>query len=261
MLFFLSPAKTLDFEAEPKFPLSSVPVFLQDSAELIDVLKRYTPSQLSVLMGLSDSLAQLNVARYTSWKKSRSVNISRSAKQACYAFKGDVYVGLDAEQFKKRELEYAQQHLRILSGLYGLLKPLDVINPHRLEMGTRLVTDKGKDLYHFWDEKITDQINAELKAQKSDVVVNLASNEYFKSIKKHRLEANIITPVFKDEKAGQFKVISFFAKKARGMMAAYAIQNRLKCVEDLKSFTSAGYYFNEAVSTDKEWIFYREAQS
>lgn len=259
MLFLLSPAKTLDFDAQPKYITSSVPIFLKESTDLIDTLRGYSPSQLSTLMNLSEALAQLNVARYASWKKSRSVKINSGAKQACYAFKGDVYLGLDAEQFNQRDLQYAQRQLRILSGLYGYLKPLDIINPHRLEMGTRLSTDRGKDLYEFWGEKITNAINSDLAEFKDNVVINLASNEYFKAVRKNHLNAEVITPVFKDKKSGKYKVISFYAKKARGMMAAYAIQKKLKKADDLKAFSADGYHYSEPLSTEKEWVFCREA--
>lgn len=258
MLMLLSPAKTLDFETPAITELASEPCFLSQAAELICELQTYSPDQISQLMGLSDKLAHLNVARYASWKKSRKLNVARSAKQCVFAFKGDVYTGLDAERFSKRDIQFAQKHLRILSGLYGLLCPLDVINPYRLEMGTRLKTAQGKDLYQFWGAQITEQLNRDLKTMKSETVVNLASNEYFKSVHKKQLNAEVITPVFKDEKSGKFKVVSFYAKRARGMMAAYAIQSGVKEVQALKSFTQAGYWFNEEASSEREWVFCRE---
>ncbi len=260
MLFFLSPAKTLDFETASPTEEASEPQYLTEASELIALLKEMTPNDISSLMGLSDQLAQLNAARYDSWKKSRTANLKRGTKACMFAFKGDVYTGLQAETFSKMQVKYAQKHLRILSGLYGILKPLDVIHPYRLEMGTKLANNKGKDLYHFWGDKLALEVNKQLKALKSDTIINLASNEYFKSIKRKSLQADIVTPVFKDEKRGQYKVISFFAKKARGMMAAYAIKHGIKEPEQLKAFSEAGYWYNEEASSDREWVFYREAQ-
>lgn len=260
MLMLISPAKTLDYEHQPSTEKCSEPLFLKQAAALISELKTYSPQQISKLMSLSDKLAQLNVDRYQSWKRGKTLNVEKGSKQAIYAFKGDVYTGFDAESLSAKQMTYAQKRLRILSGLYGVLKPLDLIQPYRLEMGTKLKTDAGKDLYAFWGEQITEALNAELAALKSEVVVNLASNEYFKSVKARVLNAKVITPVFKDEKNGKYKIISFFAKKARGMMAAYAAQQGAQNPETLKEFDTAGYWFNEAESTEREWVFYREEQ-
>ncbi|MDX1696342.1 MAG: peroxide stress protein YaaA [Ketobacteraceae bacterium] len=256
MLMVISPAKTLDFETPSKTRTCTEPRFLDEAQELVDVLKEYSPQRLAKLMKLSDKLAGLNTARYKEWQPPFDLD---NAKQALLAFKGDVYTGIDAESFARAEFSYVQKNLRILSGLYGLLRPLDLIQPYRLEMGTALKNPQGKDLYAFWGDKITDAVNADLKKSKGDrVLVNLASNEYFKSVKAKNIEARIVTPVFKDEKNGKYKVISFFAKKARGMMVAYAADNQLTDVEDLKGFDRDGYRFNAAMSEGDEWVFTRE---
>lgn len=255
MLLVVSPAKTLDYESD--LPLAdsefTKPDMLKDSQVLVNQLKEYSPSQIGSLMKLSDKLAVLNATRFEQWKKPFT---AKNARPAVYAFKGDVYTGLDAYSLSKQDMKFAQKHLRILSGLYGLLRPLDLMQAYRLEMGTKLENERGKDLYEFWGNKITDQLNTDFKA-KGDVLINLASNEYFKSVQKKDLNAEIITPVFKDEKNGQYKVISFFAKKARGMMAAYIIQNRIIKAEDIKGFDVAGYAYNEAMSKGNDWVFTR----
>ncbi|EAT13300.1 peroxide stress protein YaaA [Bermanella marisrubri] len=253
MLMLVSPAKTLDYETELPIDDYSEPELLDEAGQLIKELKELTPSEVADLMGLSDKLAHLNVTRFQHWKRPFKPS---NARPAIYAFKGDVYTGLDAYSFKKSDMNFAQKHLRILSGLYGLLKPLDLMQPYRLEMGTKFENAKGKNLYEFWGSQITDLINAHLG--KSKTIVNLASNEYFKSVKKKDLNAEIITPNFKDEKNGQYKVISFYAKKARGMMAAYIIKNRIKDVEDIKNFDVAGYRFSETHSKGNEWVFIRD---
>ena len=251
----ISPAKTLDFETASPVDTFTQPEHLKHSKALIKELKDLTPADLSQLMGISDQLAGLNVARFQEWKTPFT---EKNAKQAIYAFKGDVYTGLDAESLSKREMNFAQKHLRILSGLYGLLKPYDLIQPYRLEMGTKFTNARGKDLYEFWGSEITESLNSEFKALKSDVLVNLASNEYFKSVKKKELAGEIITPVFKDYKNGQYKIISFFAKKARGMMSAYVIKNKITAVEDIKSFDFGGYSFSAKDSKEREWVFTRK---
>ena len=256
MLIVISPAKTLDFETQAKTRKFTTPGFLDDSATLVDSLKKMPPAKLANLMKISDKLSGLNAARFGSW--SRPFN-QENAKQALLAFKGDVYTGLDAESFKSADFNFAQKHLRILSGLYGLLRPLDLIQPYRLEMGTKLKNGKGKDLYAFWDNKITEAINEQLKNQKNKVLVNLASKEYFKSIKPHQLDAEIITPVFKEYKNGDYKVLALFAKKARGRMSAYIIQNRITEPEDIKDFAEDGYAFNKSLSSNKEWVFTRKS--
>jgi len=208
-------------------------------------------------MKISDKLAGLNADRYASWTLPFDQD---NAKQAALAFNGDVYTGLDASSFSQDDFGFAQQHMRILSGLYGLLKPLDLMQAYRLEMGTRLDTEKGTNLYQFWGELITEKLNDALQAQGDDILVNLASNEYFKSVKRSKLHAQIVTPVFKDCKNGQYKVISFFAKKARGMMARYIIQQRVSEISQLEQFDLAGYRFNPALSKVNEPMFTREEQ-
>ncbi|WP_221799487.1 peroxide stress protein YaaA [Oceanobacter mangrovi] len=254
MLTLLSPAKTLDYETPPTTSRSSMPGFLDDSAELIDVLREYSPAEISGLMSLSDKLAQLNVERYSSWQLPLT---EQNAKQAILAFKGDVYTGLEAETLDDTGLDYAQQHIRMLSGLYGLLKPLDLMAPYRLEMGTKLSNGRGKDLYEFWGGKLTEAINSELASHNSKFVVNLASNEYFKSVQPKKLAGELITPVFKDEKSGKFKIISFYAKKARGMMARYLIDNQIDSPEELKAFNVAGYKYCPEDSKGNTWVFNR----
>lgn len=257
MLHVISPAKTLDFETAPAIADHSQPQFLDHSQELIDQLRRLNPADVSSLMDISDKLGELNARRFRDWQQPFS---PRNAKQAVLAFKGDVYTGMQAELFSKKDFAFAQQHLRILSGLYGLLRPLDLIQPYRLEMGTGFANRRGKNLYHFWGDTITDQLNNELKSRQEKVLVNLASTEYWSAVNTKKLDAEVITPVFKDRKNGQYKIISFFAKKARGMMSAYIIQQQLDNTAAIKGFTTAGYRFNEAMSSATEWVFTREEQ-
>ena len=257
MLLLISPAKTLDYETPATTAEFSTPGFLADSQALIDQLRELTPPQISRLMGISDKLGDLNFARFHSWQVPFSAD---NAKQAVLAFKGDVYTGLEAEQMSEQDLQWAQQHLRILSGLYGVLKPLDLMQPYRLEMGTRFENSRGKNLYEFWGDKITTALNDELQAQGSATVINLASNEYFKAVKPKALNADIITPVFKDWKNDKYKIISFYAKKARGMMSRYIIENRIEEPEGIKQFDTAGYQYNEALSSAREWVFTRDEQ-
>lgn len=256
MLMVISPAKTLDFETLPTTSEHTTPDFLDDSEELIEQLREMSPHDVSALMKISDKLGNLNFDRYLSWDKKFTLD---NAKQALLAFKGDVYTGLDAESLSGDDLIWAQDHLRILSGLYGLLRPLDLIQAYRLEMGTKLVNGCGKDLYQFWGSKITDALNQQQADESLPVLVNLASNEYFKSVQSKQLNAEIITPVFKDWKGDKYKIISFYAKKARGLMVAYIIRNRLNDVEQIKNFDSEGYVYNPAMSSAKEWVFTREA--
>ena len=255
MLLVISPAKTLDFDTPPSIQLASQPGFLKESQQLIDTLSQYSPAELSTLMSLSDKLAVLNSTRYESWSPPFTPD---NAKQAVLAFKGDVYTGLQTDDFSAGDAEFAQQHLRILSGLYGVLKPLDLIQPYRLEMGTRLDNARGKDLYEFWGTRLTDYINNALAEMNSDTLINLASNEYFKALKKGTLAARIITPVFKDLKNGKYKIISFFAKQARGSMARHIIKNRITQPEDIKAFNEAGYGFNAKLSDAHQWVFTRD---
>ena len=255
MLIVVSPAKTLDFETPSISEQYSQADLIADSAELIDVCRQLTPVDLSSLMKISDKLAGLNTARFTEWSAEFT---PENAKQAVFAFKGDVYTGLDAETFTTDDMAFAQQHFRILSGLYGLLRPLDLIKAYRLEMGTKLANGRGTNLYQFWGDIITDKVNETLAAQGDKVLINLASNEYFKAVQKKRLKGRIITPVFKDCKAGKFKIISFYAKKARGLMARYIIENQLTDVSQLTAFDTDGYYYCDAESTDIELVFKRD---
>ena len=255
MLMVISPAKTLDYETPPATPRFTLPAHLDHASELIAQLRELSPADISTLMDLSDKLAGLNAARFGSWSADFS---PANAKQALLAFKGDVYTGLHAEDFSEADFDFAQQHLRMLSGLYGVLRPLDLMQPYRLEMGIRLENAKGKDLYHFWGDIITDKLNAALHAQGDNIVINLASDEYFKSVKPKKLDADIIKPVFLDEKNGKFKVISFYAKKARGLMVKYAAENQISETEQLKQFNLEGYAYSESDSSSNTWVFKRE---
>ena len=254
MLIVISPAKTLDFETPPRVPTFTLPEFLEDSAELIDELRGFEPYKLSDLMGISSKLADLNSNRYHNWSLPFNAD---NAKQSVLAFKGDVYSGLDADNLTTGDLQFAQDHLRILSGLYGVLKPLDLMQPYRLEMGTKLKNRRGKDLYDFWDDRINKTLNAEMAGQDNPVLVNLASNEYFKSVKPEKLNARIITPTFKEERNGDYKFISFTAKKARGLMSRYIVRNRLLDPEDIKGFDLEGYRYNAELSETDRPVFTR----
>lgn len=254
MLMVISPAKTLDYDSPLATETWSQPEFLDDACELVDQLKPIEPHQISQLMKVSAKLGELNAERFQHW---RAPFTPDNARQAVLAFKGDVYTGLAAETFSEADFTFAQQHLRILSGLYGLLRPLDLMQAYRLEMGTRFENKRGKNLYAFWGSQITDKINRQLAAD-DGVLVNLASNEYFKSVKKEQLQGRLITPQFKDWKSGQYKIISFYAKKARGLMCRYAIQNQIAQADDLKAFDSNGYSFSEEHSDADNWVFLRK---
>ena len=258
MLMVISPAKTLDYDTPPVIEQSTQPRFVEHSVELIDVLREKSPQDIAKLMSLSDKLASLNVARYGSWERESTPN---NAKQALLAFKGDVYTGLNAEDFSADDFAFAQQHLRMLSGLYGLLRPLDLMQPYRLEMGTKLANARGKDLYAFWGERISQWLNEDLAAQGDEVLLNLASQEYFGAVKPKALNARIIDTVFKDQKNGQYKIISFYAKKARGLMARYVIKERLQDPEGLKDFNLDGYRFDPASSSEDQLVFLRDEQA
>ncbi|AKL13748.1 TPA: peroxide stress protein YaaA [Kluyvera intermedia] len=257
MLILISPAKTLDYQSELATTRYTQPELLDHSQQLIKVARKLSAQQIKALMGISDKLADLNATRFHDWQPDFTL---KNARQAILAFKGDVYTGLQAETFTEADFDFAQQHLRMLSGLYGVLRPLDLMQPYRLEMGIRLENAKGKDLYQFWGETITNTLNDAIKAQGDDIVVNLASDEYFKSVKTQKLNAQIIKPVFLDEKNGKFKVISFYAKKARGLMSRYIIENRLTKPEQLTTFDSEGYFFDEALSGKGELVFKRHEQ-
>lgn len=257
MLIVVSPAKTLDYESPLVTSKYTQPELIDHSAQLIDVCRQLTPADISALMKVSDKIAGLNVARFAQWSPTFTLD---NARPAILAFKGDVYTGFEAETLSDAGFEHAQQRLRMLSGLYGVLKPLDLMQPYRLEMGTRLGNPRGTNLYQFWGDIITDKLNHALKEQGDDVLINLASNEYFKAVNPKKLKGSIITPVFKDCKKGQYKVISFYAKKARGMMARYIIDKQISSVEQLAQFDSAGYYFVEQESSATELVFKREEQ-
>lgn len=256
MLLIISPAKTLDYQTPPNTSEYTQPAFLQQSATLIHELCELSPADIARLMSISDKLSQLNAARFQAWSTPFT---PENAKQAILAFKGDVYTGLDAETLNAKQLAFAQKHLRILSGLYGLLRPLDLMQAYRLEMGTRFANQRGKDLYQFWGNLITEQLNQELSSQKNRALINLASNEYFRSVQSKQINGPIITPVFKDWKNGQYKIISFYAKKARGLMCRYVIDHNIDQPEKLKGFDYEGYAFNEGMSSDREWVFTRDA--
>jgi len=255
MLMVISPAKTLDYSTPPVTQSHSQPDYLAQSTQLIALLRQMSPAQISELMQLSDKLAGLNVARYASWQPPFTLD---NAKQALLAFKGDVYTGLAAEDFSEQDFAFAQQHLRILSGLYGLLRPLDLMQPYRLEMGTRLANPQGKDLYAFWGTQISQWLNQALAQQGGNLLLNLASNEYFSAIKKDALNAQIIDTEFRDLKNGQYKIISFYAKKARGLMARFVIKERVQQLEALKDFNAEGYYFSPPHSSENRLVFLRD---
>ncbi len=255
MLIVISPAKTLDFNSKAVTKVHTEPEFLEESQALISQLRELSPPEVSRLMGISAKLGDLNFGRYLNW---HTPFTPANAKQAVLAFQGDVYTGLQAETFDSKDFKFAQKHLRILSGLYGVLRPLDLMQAYRLEMGTKLRTDVGANLYEFWGDKITVALNKQLKNNKSDYLVNLASNEYFKAVQKKQLVADVLTPTFKDFKNGQYKIISFFAKKARGSMSAYLIKHKITAVDDIKAFDVDGYGFSSKLSSEKNFVFTRK---
>jgi cytoplasmic iron level regulating protein YaaA (DUF328/UPF0246 family) len=256
MLMVISPAKTLDFETPPTTERYTQPQYLDHSQELITQLRELSPAQIGELMHLSDKLSGLNAARFGSWNPAFTPD---NAKQALLAFKGDVYTGLQAETLSDNDLDYAQGHLRMLSGLYGLLRPLDLMQPYRLEMGTKLANGRGKDLYAFWGTRISEWLNEALADQGDDVLLNLASNEYFSAVKRPALKARVIDTEFRDFKNGQYKIISFYAKKARGMMSRFVISERIDTPDALKQFDVQGYRFNSERSSPDKLVFLRDA--
>jgi cytoplasmic iron level regulating protein YaaA (DUF328/UPF0246 family) len=257
MLMVISPAKTLDFESPLATQRFTQSTLLEKSQQLIDVARDLSPAQISSLMGISDKLAHLNADRFNQWQPPFTLD---NARQAILAFKGDVYTGLQAETFSEADFDFAQQHLRMLSGLYGVLRPLDLMQPYRLEMGIKLANPAAKDLYGFWGDLLTQKLNDALAEQGDEVLINLASDEYFKAVKPKQLNGELIKPVFLDEKNGKFKVISFYAKKARGLMSRYVIQNRLSKPEQLKQFDVDGYFFAADESKGNELVFKRHEQ-
>lgn len=255
MLAVISPAKRLDFTARWKTARQSLPAFQQESQQLIAILRQKSSSDIAQLMKLSTDLADLNYQRYTNWCPDFN---RKNAKPAALAFRGDVYLGLNADTLSNHDLSWAQKHLRILSGLHGLLRPLDLIQPYRLEMGTQLRTPEGKDLYAFWGDKITCALNDAISEQGQPLLLNLASNEYFAAICTKKIEARIITPTFKDLKNGRYKFLSFYAKRARGLMARYMIDNRVSTLKALREFNLEGYYYSESQSRGDNWVFLRD---
>jgi cytoplasmic iron level regulating protein YaaA (DUF328/UPF0246 family) len=252
MLIVLSPAKSLDLDSPPTTATLTTPRFIDHAAELIKTIKPWSPAQVGALMAISDQLAVLNVTRYADWHPDHA-----RARQAVMSFDGDVYTGLDARTLDAAGLDYAQVRVRILSGLYGLLRPLDGMHPYRLEMGTRLANPRGKDLYAFWGDTVTQALNADLAAAQAPALVNLASEEYFKAIRPKLLDVPVIAPVFEDWKNGKYKIISFYAKRARGMMARYAAVNGITDPQQLKDFDVDGYAYEAGASTEKQWVFRR----
>jgi len=263
MIVVLSPAKTLDFVTPPTLPEATEPAFLDQSRTLINLLRKRSPLEISTLMGISDQLAALNVQRYADWSLPFT---AENAKQAVLAFNGDVYEGLDAGSLSPSDLLFAQGRLRILSGLYGVLRPLDRIQPYRLEMGIRLPNRRGKDLYAFWGERIGKALGQAMRETGAPALVNLASEEYFKAVRAQNLAYPVIQPVFEDwsagnaggQESGKFKVVSFYAKRARGLMARFAVVERIKAVEDLKQFSAEGYAFVASASDATRWVFRRK---
>ncbi|WP_127959978.1 peroxide stress protein YaaA [Serratia microhaemolytica] len=257
MLIIISPAKTLDYQSPLATQRFTQPELLAQSEQLIRYCRQLTPAQIASLMSISDKLAGLNAARFADWQPVFNLH---NARQAVLAFKGDVYTGLQAEDFSEDDFDFAQQHLRILSGLYGVLRPLDLMMPYRLEMGIKLVTPHGSDLYQFWQQTITEKLNHALQQQGDEFIINLASDEYFKSVHAQKLDGVVIKPIFLDQKQGKFKVISFYAKKARGLMSRFIIKNRLTTREQLTGFNLAGYCFDADASTQSELVFKRPEQ-
>ena len=255
MLIVLSPAKTLDFESPLTTKTATQPDFLDESQQLVDQLRRFSPAELSRLMGISDPLAVLNAERYATWARPFT---PANARPAVLAFNGDVYEGLAAPTLSAADLKFAQTHLRILSGLYGLLRPLDLIQPYRLEMGIPLLNARGKNLYAFWGERLAEALNAAAGAARADALVNLASEEYFKAVVPKKLTVPVIQPVFEDWSRGQYKVVSFHAKRARGLMARHVVTQHLESVEGLKSFAAEGYAYDAGASDGQRWVFRRK---
>lgn len=255
MIFIISPAKTLDFEANTPNITPSTPALLSESELLIKRAQNYSPTDLMQLMEISPALAELNYQRFQNW---RTPFTAENARPAILAFKGDVYEGLAASTFSDDDFNYAQQHLRILSGLYGVLRPLDLMQAYRLEMGRKIDTTRGKNLYQFWGELITEQLNQQLQSLQSDLVINLASQEYWKAVKPKQLKAQVITVEFRDQKNGQYKMLGVYAKRARGLLSRYAITEKISQPSQLKAFNCEGYQYNNELSSQSNWVFTRE---
>lgn len=254
MILILSPAKTLNFDKRYPGIAYTQPVFKNQAVELMELLKEYSPSDMAALMKISDELAEINFFRHQEWKKEHNIE---NSKQALLAFHGAVYQGLGAEGLRKSQLQFAQEHLRILSGLYGVIRPLDLVQPFRLEMGTKFRNNVGKDLYIFWKDLITNYFNEELNKSSDKILINLASNEYFLAIDENKLKGSIVTPVFKEYRKGEYKIITIYAKRARGLMTKYIIENGIDELERLRDFGEEGYEFNEQLSNEKNLVFIR----
>jgi cytoplasmic iron level regulating protein YaaA (DUF328/UPF0246 family) len=254
MIIILNSSKTLDFETPVRISKHSRPQFSDDSNLLVEALRKLSLADFSKMMGVSEKLAKLNIERYKNWQLAPS---GPAARQSILAFKGDIYAAIDVENYGMKEFNFAQKHLRILSGLYGILRPLDLIQPYRLEMATKLSTRRGKGLYAFWGNRINEALNAALKQEKSGILINLTSLEYFKAVKASQLEARVITPVFKEYRDSSYRVVAIYAKKARGLMCDYIIRNHLTETRDLKSFDLDGYRFNKKLSSEVEWVYTR----
>ncbi|MBW2485997.1 MAG: peroxide stress protein YaaA [Deltaproteobacteria bacterium] len=258
MIILLNSSKTLDMQLPARITQHSMPKFSAECEILVKVLRKLSVSELAKLMGMSEKLAVLNAERYRNWQRRPG---PANSKQALLAFKGDVFDAMEIESYPLKAFHYAQQHLRILSGLYAILRPLDLIQPYRLEMATKLSTPSGKNLYEFWGDKIHLSLSDLLKREKSGILVNLASLEYFKAVKADRLKATVITPVFKEQQDSSYRVVAIYAKKARGRMCDFMIRNRIKQPENLKSFSLDGYRFRASLSTDTQWVFVRTSKN
>ena len=254
MIILMNSSKTLDFHQRARISKHTMPELTKDSEVLVKELRKLSEANFAKLMKVSEKLAKLNIDRYANWQPRAK---GSNAVQALLAFKGDIYSGMDVENYNPKDFEFAQKHMRILAGLYGILRPLDLIQPYRLEMATKLATTRGKDLYQFWGTKINASVKALLKREKSGLLVNLCSAEYFKAIKPELIDATVITPGFKEFREGSYRFITLYAKKARGLMCDYIIRNHLQRIEDLKSFNVAGYRFNKKISSDAQWVFTR----
>ena len=254
MITILSPAKKLDKNTDREIPNTTTPDFLDEGKELVEELRKLSPDDISALMNVSRSIAELNYERYARW---HTPFTRENAQPAVFLFNGQVYQGLQAESLKDEDLHFGQEHLRILSGLYGLLRPLDLIQPYRLEMGTKMSNPRGDDLYTFWGDRLTQAINESLQQHDHKVLLNLASNEYYKAVKKEKLDGEVITPVFKEKKGDQYKTVAVYAKKARGLMSRFILRNRIDDPEAVQSFDEEGYVFSPQQSSQKEWVFVR----
>jgi hypothetical protein len=256
MIAVLSPAKTLDFEREPITGKHTIPEFIDEAAGLVDRLRALGSKDIQTLMGVNEEIAELNATRFDTWTRHQSLD---DGLQAIFAYAGEVYRGFDVDRLSAEDLYYAQNHLRILSGLYGTLRPLDVIQPYRLEMGTDLANDRGADLYAYWGSKIAESLSGALRGQSSHTIVNLASKEYFSAVPSSSLDASVITPQFKEKRGTDYRIIAVYAKNARGRMARYMIENRIEDPEELKKFDEDGYRYAEQLSGEGEWVFARES--